>query len=129
MRRDSQYLNTLVRLRDGVDRARAEAVLTTVAKRLASQYPDTNKGRTIILDNPGRGVLGAIVLSLAGLVLLIACANIAGILMAQGESRRQEFAVRVAVGASRGRLVRQLIVESLLLSLWPPVWACWWRFG
>ncbi len=117
MRRDAQYLNTLVGLRDGVDRARAEAVLTTVAKRLASQYPDTNKGRTIILDNPGRGVLGAIVLSLAGLVLLVACANIAGIQMAQGESRRQEFAVRVAVGASRGRLVRQLIVESLLLSL------------
>ncbi len=117
MRRDSQFLNTLVRLRDGVDPARAEAVLTTVAKRLASQYPDTNNGRTIVIENPGRGVLGAIVLSLAGLVLLIACANIAGILMAQGESRRQEFAVRVAVGASRGRLVRQLIVESLLVSL------------
>ena len=116
MRRDAQYLNTLVRLRDGVEPTRAEAVLATVAKRLASQYPDTNKGRTIVLDNPGRGVLGAIVLSLAGLVLLIACANIVGILMAQGESRRQEFAVRVAVGASRGRLVRQLIVESLLLS-------------
>ncbi len=117
MRRDAQYLNALVRLRDGVDPARAEAVLATVAKRLATQYPDTNKGRTIVLDNPGRGVLGAIPLSLAGLVLLIACANIAGILMAQGESRRQEFAVRAAMGASRTRLVRQLIVESLLLSL------------
>ncbi len=117
MRRDAQSLNTLVSLQDGVDRARAEAVLKTVAKRLASQYPDTNTGRTILLENPGRGVIGAIVLSLAGLVLLVACANIVGILMAQGESRRQEFAVRVAVGASRARLVRQLIVESLLLSL------------
>ena len=118
MRRDSQYLSTLVRLGDRVDPARAEAVLATVAKRLASQYPDTNKGRTILLDSPGtRARLGEIVLSLAGLVLLIACANIAGILMAQGEARRQEFAVRVAVGASRGRLARQLIVESLLLSL------------
>ncbi len=63
------------------------------------------------------GVLGTIILSLAGLVLLIACANIAGILMAQGEARRQEFAVRAAMGASRGRLVRQLTAESLLLSL------------
>jgi predicted permease len=117
LRRDEQYLNTLVRLGNGVGLTRAEAVLKTVAKRLASQYPDTNKGRTIILENPGRGVIGAIVLTLAGLVLLIACANIVGILMAQGESRRQEFAVRVAVGASRGRLVHQLIVESLMLSL------------
>ena len=62
-------------------------------------------------------VLGTIILSLAGLVMLIACANITGIRMAQGEARRQEFAVRVAMGASRGRLVRQLIVENLLLSL------------
>jgi predicted permease len=117
MRRDAQHLGTMVKLGDGVDLTRAEAVLKTVAKRLASQYPDTNKGRTIILENPGRGAIGVIVLSLAGLVLLIACANIVGIMMAQGEFRRQEFAVRVAVGASRGRLVRQLIVESLLLSL------------
>jgi len=117
MRRDQPYLGAMVKLGDGVDLVRAETVLKTVAKRLASQYPDTNKGRTIVLENPSRGRAGAIVLSLAGLVLLIACANIAGILMAQGESRRQEFAVRVAVGASRGRLVRQLIVESLLLSL------------
>jgi predicted permease len=118
MRRGERGIDTLVRLRDGVDKPRAEAVLTTVARRLASQYPDTNKGKTVVLDNPeGKGVLGAIVLSLAGLVLLIACANIAGILVAQGEARRQEFAVRAAMGASRGRLVRQLIAESLLLSL------------
>ena len=118
MRRGSQGIATLVRLRDGVDKARAEAVLTTVARRIASQYPDTNKGKTVILENPeDKGVLGTIILSLAGLVLLIACANITGILMAQSEARRQEFAVRAAMGASRGRLVRQLIVESLLLSL------------
>jgi predicted permease len=117
MRRDAQFLNTLVRLRDGVDPARAKAVLTAVAKRLASQYPDTNKDRTIVLANPGTATLGTIILSLSGLVLLIACANITGILMAQGEARRQEFAVRVVMGASRGRLLRQLIAESLLLSL------------
>ena len=106
---------TLVRLRDGVDKARAEAVLTAVARRIASQYPGTYKGKEVILRDPeDKGVLGTIILSLAGLVMLIACANIAGILMAQGEARRQEFAVRVAMGASRGRLVRQLIAENLL---------------
>lgn len=118
MRRGNHGLSALVRLRDGVDRARAEAELKTVANRLASQYPDTNKGKTLVLDNPeGRGDQGAIVLSVAGLVILIACANIIGIRMAQGEARRQEFAVRVALGASRARLVRQLIAENLLLSL------------
>ena len=107
-----------MRLRDGVDKARAEAVLTAVARRIASQYPDTYKGKTVTLVNrEDMGVLGTIILSLAGLVLLIACANIAGILMAQGEARRREFAVRAAMGASRGRLVRQLMAESLLLSL------------
>jgi predicted permease len=118
MRRGSFHFATLVRLRDGVDKARAEALLTTVARRIASQYPDTYKGKTVVLENPeDKGVLGTIILCLAGLVILIACANIMGIRMAQGEARRQEFAVRVAMGASRGRLVRQLIVENLLLSL------------
>jgi putative ABC transport system permease protein len=112
-------VHPLVCLRDGVDKARAEAVLTAVAKRLAGQYPDTYKGKSVSLRNPEEGlaVLGTIVLSLAGLGVLIACANIAGILMAQGEARQHEFSVRAAMGASRGRLVRQLTAESLLLSL------------
>jgi putative ABC transport system permease protein len=118
MRRGSRSVVTLVRLREGVDKARAEAVLTAVARRISSQYPDTYKGKTVTLVNrEDTGVLGTIILSLAGLVLLIACANIAGILMAQGEARRREFAVRAAMGASRGRLVRQLTAENLLLSL------------
>jgi predicted permease len=113
-----QDVTPFVRLRDGVDKARAEAVLTAVARRIASQYPDTYKGKAVILEKPeDNGVFGTIILSLAGLVVLIACANIAGILMAQGEARRREFAVRAAMGASRGRLVRQLTAESLLLSL------------
>jgi predicted permease len=130
MRRGSFQLATLVRLRDGVDKARAEAVLTAVARRISSQYPDTYKGKTVVLENPeDKGVLGTIILSLAGLVILIACANITGILMAQGEARRQEFAVRIAMGASRGRLVRQLTAESLLLALAAAglgLWAAFW---
>jgi hypothetical protein len=91
------FVGPLVRLRDGVDKARAEAVLTTVARRIASQYPGTYKGKEVILEDPeGNVVLGAIIFSLAGLVILIACANITVILMAQGEARRQEFAVRAA---------------------------------
>ena len=118
MQRGRYGVGELVRLRDGVDKARAEAVLTTVARRISSQYPDTYKGKTVTLVNrEDMGVLGTIILSLAGLVVLIACANIAGILMAQGEARRREFAVRAAMGASRARLVRQLTAESLLLSL------------
>jgi predicted permease len=118
MRRGGRGIATLVRLREGVDKARAEAVLTAVARRISSQYPDTYKGTAVILENPhDMSVLGTIILSLAGLVILIACANITGIRMAQGEARRQEFAIRVAMGASRGRLVRQLTAEGLLLSL------------
>ena len=118
IQRGRRGVGALVRLRDGVDKARAEAVLTAIAKRISSQYPDTYKGKGVTLRDPqDMGVLGEIILSLAGLVILIACANIAGILMAQGEARRHEFAVRAAMGASRVRLVRQLIVENLLLSL------------
>jgi len=118
MQRGRYPVGELVRLRDGVDKARAEAVLTAVARRIASQYPGTYKGKEVTLADPeDAGVLGEVILSIAGLVILIACANITGILMAQGEARRQEFAVRTAMGASRGRMVRQLIVENLLLSL------------
>ncbi len=120
----------LVRLRDSVDKTRAEAVLTAVTRRIASQYPDTYKGKAVVLRDPeDKGPLGTIIISLAGLVLLIACANITGILMAQGEARRQEFAVRVAMGASRSRLVRQLMAESLLLSIAAAglgLWAAFW---
>jgi predicted permease len=118
MRRDNRGLTNLVRLRDGVDKGRAEAELTAIAGRLAKQYPDTNKGKTAVLYSPEeKGALAVIVLSFAALILLIACANITSILVAQGEARRQELAVRVAMGASRARLMRQLIVEASLLSL------------
>ena len=120
MKRDYRGINVLLRLRDGIPQARAEAALTAVAARLANDYPDTNKGRAVVLSpaaHKGMEILGGILLSLVGLVLLIACANITGILLAQGEARRHEFAVRLALGATRRRLIRQMIVETLLLAL------------
>jgi len=118
MQRSSRAIDTLVRLRSDVDKAQAEARLNLVASRLAKQYPDTDKGKTVSLQpREEKPVYALIVLSLAGLVLLVACANITGILVAQGEARRQELAVRAALGASRVRLMRQLIVETMLLSL------------
>lgn len=118
MQRGSLGIVTLVRLHNGADKTQAETRLNLVASRLAKQYPDTNKGKTVSLqpreDEP---LFGLIVLSLAGLVVLVACANATGILVAQGEARRQELAVRVAMGASRFRLIRQLIAETMLLSL------------
>ncbi len=118
--RGARWLDVTVRLREGVNRQRAEAALSVIAAQLASEYPDTNQGRTVILRpaaERGRAIFGAIILSLASLVLLIACANVAGILLARGEARRREFAMRFALGAGRGRLLRQLLAESLLLAL------------
>lgn len=115
-------MGILVRLRAGVPPERAEAVLTTAAKRLAKEYPVTDNWTSAVLSPFGSfgghgDVFGDIILSVAGLVVLIACANLVGILLAQGEARRHEFALRAAMGATRSRLVRQLVAESLLLSL------------
>ena len=118
-RREAHYFNVMARLHPGIPRARAEVAFATVAAQLARQYPATNRDKTSLLlpsEDAGRTLFALVVLSLVGLVLLIACANIAGVLLAQGEARRREFAVRLALGAGRGRLVRQWIAESLLLA-------------
>ncbi len=115
----------LGRLRPGVTRARAEASLNAIAGQLAREFPRINEGMRIRLAPPGvlgnalRGPVlgfGAMLLSVAGLALLIACVNLANLLLARGADRRREIAMYVALGASARQVVRQLVVEATLLA-------------
>jgi predicted permease len=112
----------LGRLRPGVKAAQAKAELETIGKRLAEAYPATNKATAFSLisesERLGDAVFPTFILMTAvGLVLLICCANVAGLVLARSEMRRREIGVRLALGAGRGRLVRQLLTESSLLAL------------
>jgi len=112
----------LARLRDGVSFASASADVKTIAQQLEKQYPDTNSQRSGWLRPLTDEIVGEIrpillvLLSGAALLLLIATVNVASLLMVRSESRRREIAVRGALGASSGRLVRQFVTEGLLLA-------------
>ena len=115
----------LGRLRPGVSAAEAQSELRTIAAGLAAQYPEANRGRTVTVlgyvrarfeSDPIDGALALTLLGITGLVLLIACANVANLSLGRGAARAKEIAIRMAIGASRGALVRQLLTESLLLA-------------
>jgi predicted permease len=124
--RGSRSLTLLGSLKSGVSAAQAQAELSTIARRLAAQYPDTNRDRSVTAlgylrarfeNDTVDGTLSLMLLAITSLVLLIACANVANLMLARGTARVKEIAIRMAIGAGRGRLVRQLLTESALLAI------------
>jgi putative ABC transport system permease protein len=122
-KRGGHYLTLVGRLKDGVTREAAEAELATIASTLAREYPKEDEGWGVRLvplsESFVAGVRTALIVLLGavGFVFLIACANVANLLLARASARSREVAIRSALGASRADLIRQFLVESLLLGL------------
>ena len=122
-RRSCHNLYGVARLKDGVSIQNAQADTTLIAGQLEKLYPDSNKGQGANIVSLADVIVGDIrpillmLLAGAGLLLLIACVNIASLLLVRSESRRREMAVRSALGASRARLIRQFVTEGLVLVM------------